>query len=448
MESYDLVVLGAGSGGVATARRAAQYGAKVAVIEAGRLGGTCVNVGCVPKKLMWHAAEIAEALQHASGYGFNIGAVTHDWARLRARREAYIARLNEIYRGNLAKDGITVVAGHGELVDAQTVTIDGGTRTLRAERILIATGGQPQWPEVPGAELGIDSDGFFALDHCPKTVAIVGAGYIAVELCGVLQALGAQVTLFVRGDRVLREFDAMLGETLLTMLREQGVDVRTETQVRSLVAAEVGIRATLSNGASADYETLIWAIGRRPNTARCGLEAAGIALDAAGYVRVDEWQATNIPNIFAVGDVTGRAPLTPIAIAAGRRLADRLYDGQADRKLDYTNIPTVIFSHPPIGTIGLSEQAARQQFGTTVKVYESRFRALSYGVLDTKRDSRMKLVCVGPEARVAGIHVIGEGADELLQGFAVAVRMGATKRDFDDTIAIHPTSAEELVTLR
>ncbi len=443
--AYDLLVLGGGSGGIAAARRAARHGARVALVESALLGGTCVNVGCVPKKLMWHAAHIAETLHDAVGYGFDLPPFEHDWGRLRARREAYIRRLNDVYRANLEKDGVALIEGRGRLVNAREISC--GDRLLRAGRILIATGGRPVHPTCPGAELGMDSNGFFALDHCPKTVVIAGGGYVAVEFCGVLQALGAQVTLVVRGEHVLSHFDAMLGAALEAALREQGVKLLTGTLVRSLEPSTQGVRALLSDGAQLDAEAMIWAIGRTPNTADIGLREAGVALDAEGHVVVDEWQATNVAEIFAVGDVTGQAQLTPVAIAAGRRLAERLFGGRSEARLDYANIPSVVFSHPPIGTVGLCEKAARAQHGDAVKTYETSFKALYYGVLDDKRESWMKLVCVGPEERIVGIHLIGEGADEMLQGFAVALRMGATKRDFDDTVAIHPTSAEELVTM-
>lgn len=444
---YDLLVLGGGSGGVAAARRAAQHGARVALIEAGRLGGTCVNVGCVPKKLMWHAAHIAETLHDAAGYGFDLGGYSHDWPRLRARREAYIARLNGIYRDNLLGNCVTLVDGYGRLVSAQEIEVGG--RRLRGERLLIATGSQPQRPDIPGAELGIDSNGFFALDHCPRRVVVVGAGYIAVELAGVLRGLGAEVTVLVRGTRLLGSFDAMLSEALLAALQAQGVSLRFGAQVAQLArSADEGI-ATLNDGSCIAHDCLIWATGRRARSEGIGLREAGVALDEHGHVVVDPWQATSLAPVFAVGDVTGRAALTPVAIAAGRRLADRLYGGQAGRRLDYTNIPTVVFSHPPIGTVGLTEAEARRQHGdAAIRIYETRFKALYYGVLDVKRETRMKLVCAGAEERVVGLHAIGEGVDELLQGFAVAIRMGATKRDFDDTVAIHPTSAEELVTMK
>lgn len=444
---YDLLVLGGGSGGIAAARRAAQHGARVALIEAGRLGGTCVNVGCVPKKLMWHAAHIAETLHDAAGYGFELAGYRHDWQRLRTRREAYIARLNGIYRDNLLGSGVTLVEGYGRLRSAREIEVGG--RVLSAARLLVATGNRAQRPPIPGAELGLDSDGFFALEHCPRRVVVVGSSYIAVELAGVLQGLGAAVTLLVRGPRLLGGFDAMLGDGLLEAMTAQGIEVRLGRQVARLARRGEALVATLDDGSALDHDCLLWATGRRANSDHCGLAEAGIALDAQGHVCVDDWQATNVDGVFAVGDVTGRAALTPVAIAAGRRLADRLWGGQPERRLDYANIPTVVFSHPPAGTVGLSEAEARRQHGDAqVKVYETRFKALYYGVLDAKRETRMKLVCVGADERIVGLHAIGDGVDELLQGFAVAVRMGARKRDLDDTVAIHPTSAEELVTMR
>jgi len=445
-EHYDLIVLGGGSGGIASARRAAQHGASVALIEEGRLGGTCVNVGCVPKKVMWHAAQLAHGFHDAPGYGFRLEGVAHDWSLLRERREQYIRRLNGIYGRNLDKDGVTLIRGRGGLSGVRTVVTDRGRVT--ADHILIATGGRPAWPEMPGAALGTDSDGFFAMDRCPGSVALVGSGYIAVELAGMLQALGADTTLMLRRDHLLKHFDPVLGETLKARLAESGVTVRENMRIEALREADDGIEVQLEgDGQPMRFDDVIWAIGRSPNTHDLGLEEAGVEIDAHGFIETDIYQDTNVPGIHAVGDVTGRAALTPVAIAAGRRLADRLFGGERDRHLDYANIPTVVFSHPPIGTVGLSEPEARRRHGDAVRVYETSFNSLYYGVLDEKVGSRMKLVCVGEEERVVGAHIIGDGADEMLQGFAVAVRMGAAKRDLDDTVAIHPTSAEELVTM-
>ena len=442
---YDLIVIGGGSGGIAGARRAAKLGAKVALIEQGRLGGTCVNVGCVPKKIMWHASQIAETAHEARAYGFDFKKISHDWPRLRANREAYVEWLNGIYRKNLLSSGAELIEGRAKFVSAHEVDVQG--RRYAAEKILIATGGRPVRPHRPGAELGLDSDGFFALDHCPKSVAIAGSGYIAVELAGMLRALGAEVTLIVRGQRLLRSFDTMLSDTLLAEMRAQGIEVLFDSPVHALARAGSKIRMTLGDADTRETDSFIWAVGRAPNTHDLGLEVAGVKVDEHGYIRTDEWQTTSAANVFAVGDVTGRAQLTPVAIAAARRLADRLFGGQPQRKLDYELIPTVIFSHPTIGTVGLAEQEARTRFGADVKVYESRFKALYYGILEHKAQSSMKLICVGSDEKVVGLHTIGPGSDEMLQGFAVALRLGATKRDFDDTVAIHPTSAEEMVTM-
>ena len=442
----DLIVVGGGSGGLAAARRAAQHGARVQLVERGALGGTCVNVGCVPKKVMWHAAATAEVLREAAGYGFSVGDTAHDWSRLVARRRAYIERLNGIYRSNLDKDGVELVEGHARFVGEREIEVNG--RRLRGEHVLIATGGAPTRPSIPGAELAIDSDGFFALDHRPASVAVVGSGYIAVELAGMLRALSAEVKLIFRRDSVLRGFDAMLGQRLLEAYAHYGIEIRPRTEVDRIERAGGELELSLSDGGTTRVESLICAIGRAPATHDLGLDRAGVACRESGHVIVDEWQATSAAGTWAVGDVTGQVELTPVAIAAGRRLADRLYDGQADRRMDYDNVPSVVFSHPAIGSVGLSEALARERFGDAVRVYESRFRALYYGVLDDKQESHMKLVCVGDEERVVGIHLFGPGSDEILQGFAVALKMGATKRDLDDTVAIHPTSAEELVTLR
>jgi glutathione reductase (NADPH) len=448
MESFDYVVIGGGSGGLASARRAAEYGARVALIEAAELGGTCVNVGCVPKKVMWNAAEVADALQSAAGYGFDVELRGHDFAGLRQRREAYIERMRGNYERNLAKDHVEVIRGRGALLSASRVQV--GERQLEAKHVLIATGGAPLIPNIPGAQLGLSSDGFFALNALPRSALIVGAGYIAVELASVLKSLGCEVTLAMRHERPLRGFDAMLGDALREALENSGIHVRLSTTVIGVTLAPNGERlATLEGGHTLPpVEALFWTIGRYPKTAGLGLEAASVATDADGHVVVDEWQCTTSPGVYAIGDVTGRATLTPVAIAAGRRLSDRLFGGKPQAKLDYQDIPSVVFSHPPIGSVGLSEAAARALHGDAVKVYSTRFTNMFYAVTEHKALTHMKIVCVGPEERVVGVHVIGRGADEIIQGFAVAVKLRATKADFDRTVAIHPTASEELVTMR
>jgi len=444
---FDLAVIGGGSGGLAVAQRAAEYGAKATVIEAGPLGGTCVNVGCVPKKIMWYSAHHAHLLRHAETFGFDVSVNAHSWRELKLRRDAYIRRLNAIYEGNLEKRKVGLVRGVAKFVDAHTIAHSGGT--LTADNIVLATGGFPIVPEVPGAGHGITSDGFFQLEERPQRVALVGSGYVSMELAGVFNALGSETTVLVRMDSVLRSFDVMLQDELRKAMQEDGIRLETGVVPQSLQRTGAGLALTAADGRTfGPFDAVVWAVGRAPNSARLNLAEAGVRTDSHGFVRVDDYQCTNVRNIFAIGDVTGREALTPVAIAAGRRLADRLYGGMPDRHLDYRNIPTVIFSHPPIGTIGMTETEARQHFGNDVKIYTSRFTSMLYALGERKVRSSMKLVTTGASEKIVGCHVIGESADEILQGFAVAIRMGATKADFDDTVAIHPTSAEELVTMR
>jgi len=447
MSKLDYLVIGGGSGGLASAQRAAEYGANVAVVEGGPLGGTCVNVGCVPKKVMWTAAHMAHAFRYAGDYGFDAEVRGHDWGALKRRRDAYIERLNGIYARNLSNKHIEHIDGWASFVDANTVQV--GDRTIEAERILIATGGQPMVPDIPGAELGITSDGFFELEEVPRHVAVVGSGYIAVELAGVLQSLGAQVDLFVRRQSLLRAFDGMLQEAVIEGLQHAGVNIRfgcTPTAVEQ--SDDKLVLHTTGEQQHDQFDSVLWAIGRSPNVEGLGLENTGVEQDERGFIPTDKFQKTNVDNIFAVGDVTGRDALTPVAIAAGRRLSDRLYNGMTDRHLEYHTIPTVVFTHPPVGTVGITEAEAREQYGDAVKVYTSRFTPMFYGLSEDKGFATMKLICVGDEEKIVGAHTYGDGSDEMMQGFGVAIRMGATKKDFDDTVAIHPTSAEEFVTMR
>lgn len=445
--SFDLIVIGGGSGGLAHAQRAAQYGAKAAVIESGPLGGTCVNVGCVPKKLMWYTAHHAHMLEHARDFGFEVSAKGHVWSDVKKKRDAYISRLNQIYQDNLDKRGVTLILGEAKFLDATTIVVGGQQHT--AERIVIATGGFPIIPGIPGAEHGITSDGFFQLPERPQKVALLGSGYIAVELGGVFNALGSETTILVRKDGVLRSFDMMLRTELEAAMAASGITLEKGVVPKELVKSDEGIRIVAEDGREfGDYDAVVLAVGRAPNTEGLNLDAAGVKTDERGFVPTDEWQKTNVDHIFALGDVTGRDALTPVAIAAGRRLADRLYGGMTDRRLEYDRIPTVIFTHPPIGTVGLTEEQAREKYGDDIKVYETRFNPMAYAFSENKVQTAMKLVTAGTEEQVVGCHIIGDGADEMLQGFAVAVRMGATKKQFDDTVAIHPTSAEELVTMQ
>ncbi len=444
---YDYIAIGGGSGGLASAQRAAEYGARAAVIESGRLGGTCVNVGCVPKKLMWTAASIAHALEDAAGYGFDVGGHGHDWPRLKAARDAYVLKLNGIYAANLEKRKVAWLKGAARFLDPHTLAV--GDAVVTAPHIVIATGGRPLLPELPGAGLGITSDGFFELAARPASVAIVGSGYIAAELAGVFAGLGSRVTAFARHDRLLRNFDVMLSAALARELAADGIELVQHAVPSSLARTTAGLELTLADGrALGGFDCVLWAIGRRPASDELALDRAGVALYDDGVVITDKFQNTNVAGVYAIGDVTGREALTPVAIAAGRRLADRLFGGQSERRLDYDLVPTVVFSHPPIGAVGLTEAAARELHGDAVRTYTAGFVPMHHALTEAKRRVEMKLVCVGAEERVVGLHVIGHGADEMLQGFAVAVKMGATKRDFDDTVAIHPTVAEELVTMR
>jgi len=448
-ERYDFLVIGGGSGGIAAARRAAEYGARTAIIEGGRLGGTCVNVGCVPKKIMWNTAHVAEVLKHAGDYGFSVERSSFDWPALKSARDTYVQRLNDIYRRNLDHSGVTLFQGWAILDKARTVTV--GDQQLQADQVLIATGGRPSVPEIPGADLGITSDGFFELERQPESALVIGAGYIATEIAGVLHNLGTRVTMLLRKDRLLREFDATLGETLIDRMRESGIRILTCARLQRVwrkdngqLAVDYDTKKTLG-----DLDSILWAIGREPETASLGVETWGVKVDTSGFIPTDHLQCTNLKGVYAVGDVTGRQALTPVAIAAGRRLADRLFGGQPGACLDYTDVPSVIFSHPPIGTVGLSEQQAIELYGEdNIKVYQSRFTNMYYAVTREKSPTVVKLIVTGNEEKIVGCHMIGDAADEIIQGFAVALKMGATKADFDNTVAIHPTAAEELVTLR
>ncbi|WP_206482905.1 glutathione-disulfide reductase [Thalassotalea sp. G2M2-11] len=448
-QHFDFLAIGAGSGGIASANRAAKLGKKAAVIEAKHIGGTCVNVGCVPKKAMWYAGQIADALHYAPDYGFKAPLQQFDWSTLVKNREAYIERIHAAYQRGFTANQVTVIQGFAKFVNKHTVEVNG--EQITADHIVIATGGRPSIPNIEGAEYGIDSDGFFALTEQPKSVAVVGAGYIAVELAGVLNALGSEAHLIVRKEKPLRGFDEMLSDTLVEQMAKHGPELHTHSIPKRVEKHDNGqLTIHLENGQSiGPVDSLIWAIGREPATDNINIAATGIELDPRGFIPTDKYQNTDVDGIYAVGDNTGRAQLTPVAVAAGRRLCERLFNNKPYEHLDYSNIATVVFSHPVIGTVGLTEQEALAQYGAQqVKVYNSQFTALYQAITEDYRDpTRMKLVCVGKEEKVVGLHAIGFGSDELLQGFAVAMKMGATKADFDNTVAIHPTSAEEFVTM-
>ncbi|OXB58886.1 hypothetical protein ASZ78_012730 [Callipepla squamata] len=431
--AYELLVLGGGSGGLAGARRAAEMGVRVALVEPRRLGGTCVNVGCVPKKVMWNAAVHAEFIHDHPDYGFEIPSVQFNWRTIKEKRDAYVRRLNDIYESNVAKARIDIIRGYGKFTSDPEPTIEVNGKKYTAPHILIATGGRPQVPrdcEIPGASLGITSDGFFDLEELPRHSVVVGAGYIAVEIAGILSTLGSKSSLLIRRDKV----------QAVTKSPNGLLEVKVTSSEPGHKPAVRVIR---------DVDCLLWAIGREPNSQELCLDQVGVKVDAQNHVVVDEFQNTTRKGIYAIGDVCGRALLTPVAIAAGRKLAHRLFGNQKDARLDYSNIPTVVFSHPPIGTVGLTEDEAISVHGKdNVKIYSTSFTPMYHAVTQRKVKCVMKLVCAGKEEKVVGLHMQGLGCDEMLQGFAVAIKMGATKADFDNTVAIHPTSAEELVTMR
>lgn len=445
---YDVLAIGGGSGGLSVAERAAEYGKKCAVVESGKIGGTCVNVGCVPKKIMWAGANLAHYLDDAKSYGFDVDNKGFSWSHLVSKRQKYIEGINSWYHGYLKDSNIDEIQGFASFVDEHTVDVDG--KQITAEHIFISPGTTPSIPNIEGAQLGLSSDGFFELTELPKKVAIVGSGYIAVELAGVLNSLGTDVTMLLRKDKVLRSFDAILQQTLQKEMTDQGIQIITNTQLTKVSQEDDGCLTLLNDqGVTlSGFSELIWAIGRYPNTQGMNLDAINIEQTEDGFIKTDVYQNTNIKHIFALGDVTERAPLTPVAIAAGRRLSDRLYNNMPDRHLDYKMIATVVFTHPPIGTVGATEEEARNEHGDAIKIYKTSFTSMYNALTEHATPTAMKLVCLGKEEKVIGCHIIGPGADEMLQGFAVAMRMGATKKDFDDTVAIHPTSAEELVTMR
>ncbi|MFL3650506.1 MAG: glutathione-disulfide reductase [Pseudoalteromonas sp.] len=450
-QHFDYIAIGGGSGGIASANRAAMRGAKVALIEAKHMGGTCVNVGCVPKKVMWHGAQVAEAINlYAPDYGFNVEVKGFDWSKLVESREAYIGRIHKGYDSGLASNGVTVIKGFAKFVDNKTVEVNGEHYT--ADHILIAVGGRPSIPNIEGAEHGIDSNGFFELKEQPKRVAVIGAGYIAVELAGVLHGLGTETHLFVRKHSPLRNFDPYIVETLVDVMAAEGPTLHTESVPHKLVKEDDGsVTLHLDNGKSQNVDQVIWAIGRQPTTDAINVAAAGVEVNSDGFVKVDEFQNTTAKNVYAVGDIIENGiELTPVAVKAGRTLSERLFNKELpdDLKMDYNLVPTVVFSHPPIGTIGLTEQEAISQYGEeNVKIYQSGFTAMYTAVTKHRQPCKMKLVCAGPEEKVVGLHGIGFAVDEMIQGFAVAMKMGATKADFDAVVALHPTGSEEFVTM-
>ncbi|RXM28091.1 Glutathione reductase, mitochondrial [Acipenser ruthenus] len=455
---FDLLVIGGGSGGLAGARRAAELGVSAAVIESLKLGGTCCVIFLVPLPTMRDVIQSQEIVTYCDKAFLDYSNHTR---LLKEKRDAYVRRLNDIYQNNLDKAQIQTISGHAVFTSDPEPTVEVNGSKYTAPHILIATGGRPSMPsdeEVPGASLGINSDGFFELEHLPKRSVIVGAGYIAVEMAGILSALGSKASMIIRQDKVLRNFDSLISENCTQELEKAGIELCKNSQVKSIRKTDSGLEVTVVTKAPDEEEKistiqgvdcLLWAIGREPNTEGLNLDALGLKQDERGHIVVDEFQNTSRKGIYAVGDVCGKALLTPVAIAAGRKLAHRIFEGKKDSKLDYSNIPTVVFSHPPVGTVGLTEEEAGTTYGKeNLKTYTTSFTPMYHAMTTRKTQCVMKLVCAGKEEKVVGLHMQGLGCDEMLQGFAVAVKMGATKADFDNTIAIHPTSSEELVTLR
>lgn len=442
---YDFLVIGGGSGGVRASRLAAGLGARVAVVEAAQLGGTCVNVGCIPKKLLSHAAHFGQQAEEAKGYGWQLDKPQFDWATLIANKDREITRLNGVYDRMLAGAGVTVIHGHATLSGPHEVQVNG--QAIHARHILIATGGTPRLPDIPGIEHAISSNQAFHLPQLPKRVVVVGGGYIAVEFASIFNGLGAQTTLLHRRQQLLRGFDADLGLHLAQEMAQLGVNFRWDEEILSIDKQTDGLHLQLQGGEQLVVDCVMYATGRVPLTAGLGLDAAGVKINDKGAIEVDSHFTTNVPSIHAVGDVVDRMALTPVALAEGTVVAHHLFGQGGKSAPDYELVPTAVFSHPQVGTVGLSEEAARERFGA-VQIFQSSFRPLSNRMGGEPENVFLKLIVSKGDQRVRGVHMVGEGAGELMQGFAVALQCGATKQQFDATIGIHPTVAEELVTMR
>ena len=442
---FDYFVIGAGSGGVRSARIASQLGAKAAIAESRYLGGTCVNVGCVPKKLFVYASEFSEFAKQAQGFGWGSSESNIDWQILRDKKDKEIKRLNSIYSKLLEDSGACLLQGNARLLDANTVEVNG--QSYSSKHILLATGGWPRQPEYRGAEHTVDSNAFFFLDTLPRSVLVEGGGYIAVEFAGILNGLGCEVELVYRGEIFLRGFDQDIRQFVAEELTKKGIKLRFESQISEITPGEHGrYKVSLTSGEQREVDKVVSAIGRVPLTEGLGIENTRICIDSGGFIEVDENFQTAEPSIYAVGDVVGRKALTPVAIKEGEKLARYLFAGQSIA-LDYANIPSAVFSQPSIGTVGLSEQEARER-GIAVTCYRSNFRPLKHTISGAEERIYMKMVVENSTGRVLGLHMVGEHAGEIIQGFAVAVNMGATKSHFDETIGVHPTAAEEFVTMR
>lgn len=450
-EHFDYLVIGGGSGGIASANRAGEHGAKVGLIEARNLGGTCVNLGCVPKKVMWYVAKLMGDIDlYSEGYGLEFSKEPQlNFKKLKEHRDQFIEFLHTAYQRGLDNNNVEHIKGYGKIVDKNTVDVDGVKYT--ADHILIATGGRPKRLNIPGAEYGIDSDGFFDLEELPESVAIIGGGYIGVEISGLLRTFGVEAHVFEFLPSVLATFDSIIKEGYMEIAENEGFadNIHTDVSVQKVEKKEDKYLLYFEDGSTHETDLVLWATGRAPNVENIGLENVGVELNDLGFIKVDQYQNTSVENIYSVGDVLGILNLTPVAIAAGRQLSERLFNNKKEAKVDYTNVPSVVFTEPPIGAVGLTEDEAVSEYGKgNIKVYKSIFTSMHSSITNNRQKAYMKLVCVGDDEKIVGLHGIGQGMDEMLQGFGVAIKMGATKADFDATVAIHPTAAEEFVTMR
>ncbi len=448
---FDYLVIGGGSGGIASANRAGMHGAKVGLIEAKNLGGTCVNLGCVPKKIMWHVGKLLGDFElYAEGYGIETyGAPKLNYEKMKNNRDNFIDHLHTVYKNNLDRNKVELIRGYGRFIDNKTVEVNGEEYT--ADHILVAPGGKPKRLNIPGSDLGIDSDGFFGLEELPESIAIIGGGYIGVEISGLLRTFGVDTHVFEFLPSVMNSFDSIIKDGYMEIAEAEGFEDTIHSNASVVRVEEKNEKYVLyfKDGSTHETDLVLWATGRAPNIEGMNLDKAGIELTEDGHIKVDEYQNTTAENIYSVGDVLGKINLTPVAIAAGRQLSERLFNNKPDAKFEYAGVPTVVFTEPPIGTVGLTEEEALKEYGEgKLKIYTSIFTSMHSSITDNRQKASMKLVCVGEDEKIVGLHGIGQGMDEMLQGFAVAVKMGATKADFDQTVAIHPTAAEEFVTMR
>lgn len=447
MEKFDFIAIGGGSAGIAAANRAGSFGKKVLLIEGNEIGGTCVNVGCVPKKIMWSAASMAQDFNLAADYGFDVQKPRLEFAKLVANRSAYIDRLHGSYFRNLDKNHVQVIKGYAKFVDNRTVEVNGSR--YESDHILIAVGGTPDIPDISGAEYGIESNQFFnELNELPTSVAIIGNGYVGTELAGTLNALGSKVHMYAKYDALLPKFDELISTNVTESYVKKGIDISFKSEIAEIKKTSDGKLEVVANDGTIIVDRVIWAVGRHPVTDKINISATDVVLNDDGTIMVDDYQNTSVVGVYATGDVIGKMDLTPVAIAASRRLMERVFNNKPTEHLDYQLVPSVVFSHPVAGTIGLTEAEAILEYGEgNLKIYRSTFTPMRYSLGDVKETENLKLITFGENERIIGLHGVGEGMDEMLQGFAVAIKMGATKKDFDDTVAIHPTSAEEFVTM-